>query len=833
MKTNWFKATLASVLAISCCFNLAQESEEGESTESDDEAIVLPIKIQTTVINTEPGRQTYTQEAIRNAPVGQNNIGDLLKLNPAVDFSRNSDLSVGTASLRPAEISIHGESFYQNLYLIDAADTSNDLNPADSTDVYAIPSLVAPIGGSSPQGYYIDTSLVDVVEVLDSNISAKHGGFVGGVVSTELKEAEEESRFSVDVGLRKSEWEKYHVTEDDINANDKYRGVYTPDYQKLNYGISLSHRFQEDFGVTLGITQRHSNFAQEYEDDTDTIRQISYDDTIQNVLGKVDTKLGESPLDVSFRFSNRSHDGLTATTYDGTFIKEHKGMGITVDLRPSKFNDRLNLKLTFDRLGDVLDSEDNYFVYHEYRENSGVPRFEGSYGDINQGQTRIAFLPELDFEDIVVGSNMHEISVGASFRRTDSYYERPDTVTYEQYYCVRDNGREGCIDQDGDGRSSEGDQFLNRRFFYQEGIVDLEYTELGAFIEDNIVMGQFDLRLGLRGDRDSFLGNFNASPRTLLTWRLPNFDDAKLTLGANRYYGRSFLRFELNDAIYGWRESYANLTRPRGRDGEEVPCSIPDFEDCTHLLYDNRTGAADLKTPYANEFSLGWSQALSGWRSRYQLVSRSSRDSVRRDRIEGLYYYNNDGESETLSLSVSMDQEEPLSLLGSETKFSLGLSYRDSTSNYQDDGGYDDAVDEELIYYKGSLIDTSELPPWDYNIPFGIRAQSVTSIPGLNVNWMNFLNFKAGGTVALDSREDYDDPASGNSFDIYEDFEFDNLATIDSRISWSADLGDNLELWVNLEIRNLLDKVADYSHLQTRRRFTSGRRIGMDMGIRF
>ena len=83
---------------------------------------------------------------------------------------------MNSAVLRPAEISIHGQPFYQNAFLIDGMDATNDLNPADAEDIWSTPSLVQPHGGSSPQGYYVDTNLLESIVVYDSNVPAEFGG---------------------------------------------------------------------------------------------------------------------------------------------------------------------------------------------------------------------------------------------------------------------------------------------------------------------------------------------------------------------------------------------------------------------------------------------------------------------------------------------------------------------------------------------------------------------------------------------------------------------------------------------------------------------------------
>ena len=828
-------------ISVACLAIQAQEEkdEDEESSSEQDEAIVLPITVRTTVIDEPPGTEIYKEEVIRNAPVGQRDLADLLQLNTAVDFSRESNLSAGSASLRPAEVAIHGQPYYQNLFLIDGTDTTNDLNPGAKGlgvggDIYSTPSLVAPIGGSSPQGYYIDTTLLKLVEVYDSNISAEFGGFTGGVVSAELKEPADEPYIKLTYGLQKDEWEKYHLSEDDIVVADRYRGVYTPDYKKNDLGIFVSRTLSENLGIVAGYTRRYSEFLQQYEDDADVIRELYYEDTIDNLVGKVSTNWGESPLSVSFRYSNRSHDGLTSTTYTGLFLKDHEGSGLTASLLPSRFDGRLKLDLSYDRLSDILDSVSNHFVYHEYLEGSGISRFAGAFGDTNQRQSRISFKPTFRFKEWQIGNTVHEIKVGGEMRRTVSYYERPDTITYEQYYCVRDDGRMGCRDQDGDGRSSAGDEFLNRRFFYHAGKVELEYQEISAFVEDSFDIGEYELRIGLRGDWGSFLDNFDVSPRVVLVWDFPLVENASVTYGFNRYYGRSFMRYELNDAIYGWRESYLNLTRPRGRTGEEVPCSIPIFENCTHLFYDNRTGAADLKTPYSDEVSIGWVQPVLGWNTKTTLVVRAGRDGVTRDRVDGLYYYRNKGKSYTRSIGISLDQDTPFRLATSETRFSIGLSYRDSKNNRQSDDAYDESIDNEIIYYKGKLIGFSQLPAWDYSIPFGIRAHAITTIEKWNIEIMNFFNVKAGGTVARDTREDYTDPDTGLDFDIYADRDFDNLVTVDTQINWSPSIrNDSVEPYLLIKVHNLFDDIVDLSLVDTRRRFTSGRKFSLEVGVTF
>ena len=815
---------------------LAQQTSDDD--DKDDDTNVVEIEVEATPIEIEPGTTTYTEEAIGEAPLGEGNLSDLLRLNPAVEFSRSSDLSAGTASLRPDEVSIHGNVFYQNLFLLDGTDTTNDLNPAAAEDLWSTPSLVAPHGGSSPQGYYIDVELLEQVKVFDSNIPVEYGGFTGGVVAAELKSYGGIDKFSFTYGLQRDDWEKFHVTEDDISVADKYRAVYTPDYEKANYGLSMQYGVTEDIGLTLSFNRRTSVFAQEFEDDADIIRMIEYEDSINNLVGKVDTKFGEYDLAVSFRYSNRSHDGLTSTTYTGMFVQEHQGMGTTVDLGREMDKGSLNVKFSIDQLSDILDSETSFFTYHEYLESSGMSRFEGAFGSSNQQQTRWSIKPKWEFNEFTHDFGTQSITLGADLRGTSSFYERPDDVIFEQFFCVRDNGRMGCRDQDGDGVSSAGDEFLQRRSFWYAGKVDVTYQELSMYIQDVITLEDFgfldtaEITLGLRSDWESFLDNFNVSPRASVSYPTSY---GSFAVGLSRYYGRSFFRYELNDAIYGWRESYANLTRPRGRAGEQIPCSVTDFVNCTFFTYDNRTGTSDLSTPYSDEWTIGWSRTEGRLlHATVSYVSRNNKDGVSRRRDEdGLYYYTNLGRSASQGITSTITNAETISFGQTNTHISISLGYSESTSNRQDDGGYDDQLDEELIYYEGGLVSVDELPPWDYNIPFTFGFFTTTEVPVWNINWTNYFNHRRGGTVARDSREDYTDPNSGLTYDIYRDFDFDSLLTVNSKITWTGKLTQRWSMFARLEVNNLFDQIVDQSTVNTRRRFTQGRRFWIELGTSF
>ena len=825
----------------------AAEDEPGEIDEDQSEsateegAIEVPVLVEATEIEVQPGHTRFDTEFIRAMPGGEANLADLLRANPAVDFSRESDLSASSATLRPAEISIHGQPFYQNAFLIDGIDTSNDLNPADSGDIWATPSLTRPHGGSSPQGYYVDTSLIKTVVVYDSNVPAEYGGFTGGVVAAELKPYGGENTVSLGYSLRRDEWEEFHVTEDDVSVADYYRAAYTPDYRKSHWSIGLQ-RGIGDLGLSLSISRRLSTFAQRYDKryhiDRRETQYLDYEDVIENVLGKVDTEVNGTTVGVSFRHARRRHDGLTSTTYDGRFEKDHDGNGVSVNLERAMGGGRLEVGIGFDRVQDVLDSDSTAFIFHEYVEGSATgTQYEGAFGDSDQSQVRYSVKPKWTLAPRKMGDVEHRIVLGGELQRTRSHYERPEDVVFERYACIRDlrgsQSREGCVDMDGDGVSSLGDEYLAGISNWYAGKVDLTYGAAALHAEDRLELGRWRVNLGVRVDWNDYLGNVDVSPRLSTERDLFGDERSIVVAGVNRYYGRSFFRYQLNDDINGWRD----ITVFRSN-GSVLRVST----------FDDRSGRSDLATPYSDELMLGWTQAIGATTARLQFVNREGKDGVSRARYcldpedarcrQYDYIYTNEGRSSTQSATVRLTNANPLRVGVTETTFSLSLSYRDSTSNRQDDSGYDEQIDEDLIYYDGGLIRSVDLPAWDYNVPFGTSFFTITHIPAWNLTWSNFVGLRRGGTIARDSGLDCDDDEVDyceGVYDIFEDFDFDGLVTVDARIEWRPELIAAARGYLRVEVKNLFDDAVDTNSNRNseRRRFTSGRLFWAEVGLRF
>lgn len=153
---------------------IAQSTESNNMTsdESDSDDTIL---VRTTPTSQSMGTQIIDRQQINNFPEANGNITGLLKHNPNVRFADSTDSSTTAGEIAPENVSFHGEKFYNNNFMIDGLSNNNTINPGanggeltNSPDGYSPTDL--PAGGT--QSFWINSELVDRLEVFDSNISA-------------------------------------------------------------------------------------------------------------------------------------------------------------------------------------------------------------------------------------------------------------------------------------------------------------------------------------------------------------------------------------------------------------------------------------------------------------------------------------------------------------------------------------------------------------------------------------------------------------------------------------------------------------------------------------
>ncbi len=743
------------------------------------------------------GLQVIDRELIEQLPTGEGNLADLLRINPAVDFSRNGRGSANSGVMRPEEFSFHGQAYYQNLFMIDGIGINNDINPASGSSDYGTPGLTKTDSGSSPQGYYLDVGLLEQVEVYDSNVPASFGGFTGGVVSAKMKRYDGNDFVDLRYGIQRDEWESFHIDARDRENFDNagsYNAEFTPIYRKDSYHLSAQQGLSADSGLTLGLSRRTSDFRQT-EPDGD---KVYFNDRIDNLHTRLDTRWTDRlHSGFSLRYAKRRHDGITSPFYDDPFVQDHSGIGLGGNIEYHLTGGHtFNLDVGLDRIQDDIDSASAYAF-----KDATTGESYGGFGDSERIQTSFTLAPKLTLMPRHWGTTEHRITLGGEVRYQDASYHLPQDVVIDQYLT---NG-------------------MRINSTYAKGDIGVDYWSKSLYLDDQIRWHNVNLRAGLRADHNDWLGNLDIAPRLSADWDLFGNGSTRLQAGANRYYGRSFLQYAINDTLRGLYTKTTYLAN-----GTALP----------QQQGTDNSGRLDLATPYSDELMLGWVQQAGPFNSTLKLVQRDSRNGIRKTKDDDLELYDNSGRSETLSLTWELDHaEHPLIIGNSTTVARLALGWKDSTGNLQGNhhigeaDNYDDIASNEPIYYQGKLIDRSELPAWDYNIPLSVSLSSITQLPAWNLTWSNFINLRNGGTIARDTRKNTSD-----GYDIYEDFTLEDLVTLDTKVQWKPRMWVNSQGYVIVEVSNLFDQVINTKTSELDAfsdTYTPGRKIWLEVGMRF
>ncbi|MBR5940906.1 MAG: TonB-dependent receptor plug domain-containing protein [Neisseriaceae bacterium] len=233
----------------------------------------ITVKGQRKIAPVERYQKTISRKQIEMKSQGNGDIGSLLRSMPNVQFDHSYRQSTTPGEIAPAQISISGAQPYQNLITVDGMSISSKLDPATiSTNQWNIPP-------GQTQSMDIDVELLDEITVMDSAISAKYGGFSGGVVDTKFKRPEVPFAFkisrkytngNVDKGFPKS-LTKYHLSDDPeerlafLNSYDKSK---QPEFEKHITQMTVESQVNDQLGLIGSFNLTQSNIPLRMHDDT-------------------------------------------------------------------------------------------------------------------------------------------------------------------------------------------------------------------------------------------------------------------------------------------------------------------------------------------------------------------------------------------------------------------------------------------------------------------------------------------------------------------------------------------------------------------------------------
>lgn len=791
------------------------------------------------------GLKVLSRSSIEALPAGNGDITSLLRIHPNVQFDDSQLSSKTPGEIDPANISINGAHYWQNLFLVDGVGMNNDIDPAADN-----PVSMTDVPGRS-QGLALDTDLLQEVRVYDSNVPASLGGFNGGVVEAVTRAPSQELHGKLSMQMARSEWTEYHIDQrQQADFENSTSAANQPEFEKLISRATLEGHLSEDFGLLGSFSRKTSSiplrgYGSSYSTpgegmDKEQSRQID------NYFIKASWRLNEAlDADLSLTHAPQVNEYFIANSLDSATRIESGG-----DLASLRVNWRLPLAtlqqtLAWSRLENSRDSEKNYYKGWRWSQSknwssatpsSSLLSAEGSYGDIEQRQSGFSYKLNADWNAFALFGLQHQVQSGLELSRQNVYYERLETFRYGSLI----NSSNACIESEWcsigftPAYPAAAGQAFRRLNTYDAGRIEFDTRAWALYLQDEMSLGRLTLRPGVRLDGDDYMDQRTLAPRLALEYDLFGDDRTRLIGGANRYYGRNLYSYRLND---GRATLFSYQTRASGAAAWSAPVRSV-----------NSTRFSQLDIPYDDELTLGLEQVWLDTRFALKYVNRKGRDQIIRSqgRFLGLpsgdptqltttyYTYANEGESEADVFSFTLRPLHNFALLGSSTQFELALDWTQvsrSHTDYAEAFGEAELLDQ-VILYDGKFIRYSERPADNFARPWTARLSSSTRLPQFNLTWSNLLRHRAGYRRIADSGRNVD--YQGTPADVWEEQSFGSALIWDTRLAWELPTAAEQAVFVNLDVTNLLDRVAisDVSNADVPT-YEVGRQFMVELGYRF
>ncbi|MBP0484835.1 hypothetical protein [Sagittula salina] len=469
--------------------------------------------------------------------------------------------------------------------------------------------------GMHAQSQFVPAELVEAAEVNDSSISAEHGGFQGGVVNYEPFKPSLESKGKLTYSYQDDSSVSYSLgTEDGDNPDD----VAKPEFRKRNLTFSQSGPIGEKWSYVLGFSRQtgwtrkdiepqYGDAQVESESRSDFYR-VGLDYEFDNggtlsVTGNVtdyeqqwDASSSLSGVDVESRAS------MLATQYE----REYGSLDI---LGAAMSNVKLSFAGIYTDNESVNQHSDTvWFTWYGRYNSYGTDAFDDwrDAGRVDGSESRVACrrggAGDRSYEDknLNLSARLSGDIPGGSFKSgldvTKARAKREgEGLTFNSATSrLTDGSSYTCAPDD---PACSDTQAHRIRILQNPYDVRIDAMKAGAVLQFGKEFQKFSYTLGLRADYNDVLKNTDVAPRVKATWKPP--DRFSASLGANRYYSDNYLAYAIHDAI----PRGLNQRRTVPTSGGGTPGDWNTARDLGGYYYSQ----GDLKTPYTDEITLGFS----------------------------------------------------------------------------------------------------------------------------------------------------------------------------------------------------------------------------------
>lgn len=776
------------------------------------------------------GTQKVTEEEIERRPTTNGAITDLLKTNPSVRFSVESENSNTGGEIKPSEVSFHGEKYYNNNFIINGMSNNDNINPGSDSgrlssrqpqgsNAYDLP-------GGDTQSFWIDSSLLKSVEVFDSNISAEYGNFSGGVVDAKLKDPEFKHAGKIHYRHTRDDWSKFHVDDDSAFAKAN-RLDFQPEFTKQQYGIMLNQNFGEKLALRFNYTRTDSDITYYHP-----LLRMRNAEGVLGTAGEVrndQRRLAETYMlnaiylpdngDLwrwNVTYAPHSAKYFKQSTVNGAFT--NTGGGVQTNVEWEKQFDDLKMISYFGYKysGNKIEHESNiYNIFQQsanigWASNDNGVASEGGFGSFRTEKATYTAKQKFEQSEFDWGNTQHKVSFGweidvakVKYVRENDAYNR--TYTKSNYFNIVCNGAEACIDSD---------QYAYKQLNYYARSVKGQDNKYSAYIQDSVKWGKLSFVAGLRYDYNQFLGKHNFAPRLSGTYDLFGDQKTRLFAGYNRYYDGSILSYKMSQDI----SNYLTCERNLYADG-----TLSDWLPCGQA-YNNTYDVSKLKNPYADEYVLGLGQKLFGLDWTFKWVNRHKKQDLTRTTAvnEEDYKYStlsNNGWTKNDTFSFTLKPEKAYEFDYAKVGIDLGISFNRTRTNSRWYNA-EDTSNAYLIYNKQLSYALGGSMPTDFNNPYRVNLSVNTEFPKWRITWDQRFSYVGGkdyiyseGTFTCNGANTSGEfkGACGQyvgEVDLYKDAHQASHFLIDWRIGYTQPLAGDQKIELTLDINNVLNKRA-------------------------
>jgi hypothetical protein len=629
--------------------------------------------------------------------------------------------------------------------------------------------------------------------VYQSNIPARFGGFTGGAVAAETKEPGHNFSGNISFRTTRDAWTSFHIDSTQVEAFK----------QSANYDRQPRfEKYQTSLALNIPVTDV-VGFLVAYSLDYSTI-PIYYFGNLQDQSRRLDNLLVKCHLKLS------DNDSLslsaTSTPYNADYFLRNV---INSAFSIKKNGSTLNASYHHNWQGGTLEVKGGYSTIQESRQAPSPYEIwkvtaskdwgalvgssssqDGGYGDLKRSQQDCQLAVDLSLTPKWIGEVSQTFSSGLSIDHTQAKLVRPQTAML--YYNATVDSTVACGDNP-DCVSYE--QYFKNRYLYPAGSAGASVNQYAVYGEDLIQYLHLGLRPGIRVSYDDMMGNFNIAPRLAGSYDVWGNGATILIAGLNRYYGSPLLTYKLAEAI----QPVVRETRTVNN-GQLTPWEIDSSYPGNTI-----THFSQLKTPYSDEITAGFDQALAGGRLNFRYVHRYGRDEFAKNPLgtvqpDGLRYYtlNNNGRSEHQSCMLSWERQWDRQYL------QVNGTWQKTTSSNESYDDYLSVADlDTQVWYHGSVIAMYDLPSTNYNRQYLANLIYSVHLPW-GLSFTNTTHFRSAYNAIEDTGKNIT-LASGEVLDIYDEVKEPNSILFDWTLGWKHALDAKRSLALTLTILNVFD----------------------------